>query len=411
MNPNTIRWIDVNMGRLICGVLTWWRSLMLLFAGKFKPQEPQKILFIKFIEQGATVLANSAIQKAVDKVGKENVYFCVFEENAPVIEVLNLLPKENVLVLRPDSFFLFLGEVVRTLFLIRKLKIDTTIDMEFFSRASAIFAYMSGARNRVGLHRFTSEQPYRGNLMTHRVQHNPYFHTAIAYMMLVEALYEPFGEVPPLKVPVSNFIPEVPRFVPNAEERETVIGKIKTEAKGQAYSRIVLLNPNASDLLPLRKWPTDRFVALAHRLLKETDDTLIVLTGAPGEREKAEEICTEIGSPRLVSLAGKTTLRELFVLYTLSDLLVTNDSGPAHFASTTDVRIVVLFGPETPQLFGPLNAGVEVIWKNLGCSPCINAMNHRFSPCNNNVCMQEITMEEVWDRVHLSLQQPSLATL
>ncbi len=411
MNPNTIRWIDVNVGRLICWFLSLWRSVMGLFAGEFKPRAPQKIVFIKFIEQGATVLANSAIQKAVDKVGKENVYFCVFKENAPVIEVLELLPRANILVLNNDSLFQFLGEVLKTLWKIRKLGIDTTIDMEFFSRASAIFAYLSGARNRVGLHRFTSEFPYRGDLMTHRVQHSPYFHTAVAYMMLVEALYEPFGERPPLKVPADNFHPEVPQFLPLPEELQTVKTKLRTEAPGQNYSRIVLLNPNASDMLPLRKWPTDRFVELARRLLAETDDTLIVLTGAPGERPKAEEICTNIGSPRLISMAGKTTLRELFVLYTLSDLLVTNDSGPAHFASTTDVRIVVLFGPETPQLFGPLGDGVEVIWKGLGCSPCVNAMNHRFSPCNNNLCMQTITTDEVWQKVVSSLQQPSFAKL
>ena len=50
-------------------------------------------------------------------------------------------------------------------------------------------------------------------------------------------------------------------------------------------------------------------------------------------------------------LAGKTTLRQLLVLYTLAEVLVTNDSGPAHFATLTRIRVVMLFGPETPELF------------------------------------------------------------
>ena len=50
-------------------------------------------------------------------------------------------------------------------------------------------------------------------------------------------------------------------------------------------------------------------------------------------------------------------MRELLTLYTLADVLVTNDSGPAHFASLTPVHTVVLFGPETPLLFGSRSAG------------------------------------------------------
>ena len=61
--------------------------------------------------------------------------------------------------------------------------------MEFFSRASAIFAFLSGAANRVGLHRFTGELPYRGDLMTHRIQYLPHLHIAMQYLILVEALF------------------------------------------------------------------------------------------------------------------------------------------------------------------------------------------------------------------------------
>jgi ADP-heptose:LPS heptosyltransferase len=59
-----------------------------------------------------------------------------------------------------------------------------------------------------------------------------------------------------------------------------------------------------------------------------------------------------------------------------------------------------LFGPETPALFGPLGRHTHVIWGELSCSPCVNVLNHRFSPCNDNVCMQRITVEQVYAEVN-----------
>ena len=98
-------------------------------------------------------------------------------------------------------------------------------------------------------------------------------------------------------------------------------------------------------------------------------------------------------------MAGKTTLRELLVLYCLADVLVTNDSGPAHFATLTSIRVITLFGPETPALFGARTPTARIIWKNLPCSPCVSAYNNRLSTCTNNLCMQEITVEEVFNAV------------
>jgi len=103
-------------------------------------------------------------------------------------------------------------------------------------------------------------------------------------------------------------------------------------------------------------------------------------------------------------MAGETTLRQLIVLYTMADVLVTNDSGPGHFSSMTDITSIVLFGPETPAVFGPLGRQTRIVRSDLACSPCVNAFNHRFSPCNNNVCMQMIEVEEVYRLVRDRLE-------
>ena len=61
----------------------------------------------------------------------------------------------------------------------------------------------------------------------------------------------------------------------------------------------------------------------------------------------------------------------------------------------TDIDSLVLFGPETPQLWGPLGRRAHVLWAGLACSPCIHPLNYRFSPCQEPLCMSEITVAEV----------------
>jgi len=159
---------------------------------------------------------------------------------------------------------------------------------------------------------------------------------------------------------------------------------------------IIILNPNASDLLPLRKWEKQKFIELGKKIITENENARIIISGAPSEQADAEDICRQIGSDNAISFAGKTTLRELLTLYSLSHILITNDSGPGHFSALTNIKTIILFGPETPKLFGPISPNAQVIWKELACSPCVNVFNHRFSPCNNNVCMKTITVDEVY---------------
>lgn len=404
MTPTTMTAIDRWAGRPLCAALTLVRKAARLWPFRGPRPPLRKILFIKMAEQGATVLAYRALCRAVEMVGRENVYFWVFEENRPVLDLLGVIPPENVITVRSDNLVVFALDILRSLARIRRLGIDATVDMEFLARAPAIFAFLTGAARRAGLHRFTVEGPYRGDLLTHRVQHNPYHHAATAYYVLVEALQSSEHETPLPKrsPPTADWAP--PRFVAAEEERRRVLEILAREGGGPPRAPIILLNPNASDLLPLRKWPTERFVELGKRLLAGHPSATLVVTGAPSERPSAEAIAARI-DPRVISLAGKTSLRELFVLYTIADVLVTNDSGPGHFASMTDVDAIVLFGPETPALFRPLGAHSHVLWAGLACSPCINPFNHRISPCNDNVCMQAIDVDQVYAKVSAVLAE------
>ena len=382
------RWVGVP----VCWLLSVVRHLV---PGAANRHPPRKVLIVKFAEQGSTVLAYEALRRAVDMVGPENVYFLAFEENRFILDLLDLIPPGNVITFRRDGFGRLVIGTLRALGRIRRLGVDAAIDMEFFSRISAAVTYLTGATRRVGFHAHFGAGPYRGDLMTHRVPFNPYLHASQTFQVLVDALAADPDALPTLDEPPRRT--SLPAFTPRPAEAEEVRAILRAACGGLAPGPLVLLNPNASDLLPLRRWATERYVELARRLLDRFGEITVALTGAPDEAEAVAAVAARVGSPRCVSLAGRTTLRQLLVLYTLSELLVTNDSGPAHFAALTDINVITLFGPETPALFAAPSPRNTPLWAGLACSPCVNAYNNRQSPCRNNLCMQRITVEQVFE--------------
>ena len=73
--------------------------------------------------------------------------------------------------------------------------------------------------------------------------------------------------------------------------------------------RLIAINPNASKLISIRKWPLDRYAQLVARLLEDPRN-VCAITGLASEREDARFILDRVKSDRLVDLTGKTSLRE-----------------------------------------------------------------------------------------------------
>ena len=395
-NARILQKIDGTLGVAVCFFLTVIRRIGDVFAGPGQ-QKPSNVLFLKLAEQGSTVLAHEAIRRAVDRFGARNVYFLLFEENRFILDLLGLVPPENVLTIRTRSPWQMVTSCLARLVEIRRLGIEACIDMEFFARFTAALAWMTGARVRAGFHGYFGEGPYRGDLLTHRVLYNSHLHTSSTFSSLVMALDGQADQFPtfPVKPPPGS---APPLFEPGAEER-AVVESLLHSLRPEGCPRLILLNANASDLLPLRKWNEDNYLELARRLLAEFDDVCIGFTGAPEEAEKVTALVRSLASPRVFCLAGRTTLRQLLIVYGLADVLVTNDSGPAHFATLTPIDVVTLFGPETPLLFGAPTPRNHAIWAGLACSPCVNALNNRQTACRNNLCMKMITVDQVFETV------------
>jgi ADP-heptose:LPS heptosyltransferase len=392
----TLQHADRRIGVPLCAFLTLTRKI--IEPRRPGARQPAKILFVKFAEQGSSVLAYPAICRANELVGRENVYFVVFADNRFVLDVMEIIPLENVITIPTRSPFALALGTLRAVLRARNIGIDAVVDMEFFTRFSALFTFMTGAKSRVGFHTFFGDGPYRGDLMTHRLIYNPHIHTSQMFEVMVEALTRD-----PAALPTFEFIPPAdqhfPVFRAHPNERAEVDALLQRENPRLGDAPLILLNPNASDLLPLRRWPLPRYVELARKLLERYPDLFVAFTGAPAEAEAINRLVDNVGSDRAIGLAGKTTLRQLLVLYTRSVILVTNDSGPAHFASMTPIHVVTLFGPETPALFAARSPNASALWAGIACSPCVNAANNRQSVCQNNLCMQAITVEQVFEKI------------
>src|SRR5437667_6298072 len=167
----TDRWIGVPL----CAVLTLLRRIF-ESVGLPGPRQVQRILFVKFAEQGSTVLAYPAIRRAIEMVGRENVYVVVFEDNRFILDAMEIIPEGNVITIATNSVFGLATGALRAVLQVRKIGIDAVVDMEFLTRFSAILTFMTGAKSRVGFHTFYVAGPYLGDFMTHRFLYNSHYH-------------------------------------------------------------------------------------------------------------------------------------------------------------------------------------------------------------------------------------------
>jgi ADP-heptose:LPS heptosyltransferase len=392
---DTMRFVDRYAGQPVCWLLTLIRIAVSPF-GRRVPPRPRKVLIIKFSEMGSTVLACPAFAELERHIAGLELLFLTFSTNRPMMDRLGT--PGRVFEIDVSSAWRLILSSASAIARLRRERIDTSIDLDFFSRLSAIFAYLVCRGNRVGFHRFTGEGLGRGGLLTHRVMYSPHVHTSAAFLALARALLSPDPDGLSVREPVDPSRLTLPEYRPGPAAAEAV-RRTLSDAGIPADARLVLVNPNSSDLFPLRRWPLERFAEFSARLVARYSDVALVITGTESERQDAQAILDRVHSPRCVSFAGRTTFAELLALYGAAAVLVTNDSGPAHFAALLRLPSVVLFGPETPALYSPLNPNARCLYAHYTCSPCVSVYNAKKSPCTRSVCLEAISVDEVLSNV------------
>ncbi len=121
---------------------------------------------------------------------------------------------------------------------------------------------------------------------------------------------------------------------------------------------LVALNPGAN-WLP-KRWPVEYFRELARRLVQDYS-VQVVVTGGKSDERLGSNIVGDSKTSGVVSLCGKTNLRELGALFSLCRLVISNDSGPLHIAAGVGANVLGIFGPTDPKLTGPLGKGKNIV--------------------------------------------------
>jgi heptosyltransferase-2 len=190
-------------------------------------------------------------------------------------------------------------------------------------------------------------------------------------------------------------------FVDKSEKKSL---RAKLSELFHADGPIVILVPGGA-FGPSKCWPGNRFAKTADKLITDSNATVVISVASnPAEQKIARDICRLSkysaqlhgidSKSHLISLAEKpVTLGELKALFSMADLVITNDTGPRHIAVALKRKIVTLFGPNNPVWTNTNYENEVQIIGNVHCAPCHNPKCKK----NRRFCMESITVEMVYN--------------
>lgn len=147
----------------------------------------------------------------------------------------------------------------------------------------------------------------------------------------------------------------------------------------------IIIHPGAKD--SYKCWPAQNYIELGNRLKKERPAQILIGWG-PGEKELATQIASQIEDALI--LPEPLPLRIYAALIKLSNLLITNDTGPMHLACALKKPVISIFAPTQPKNCGPLNVPTAItLAKPRTCTPCLRRS------CYEPFCLRQISVSEV----------------
>ena len=148
-------------------------------------------------------------------------------------------------------------------------------------------------------------------------------------------------------------------------------------------------------------WPPEHFGRLAEMISCQWDCKIMLFIG-PGEQDLGHQI-VKLSRAKIINTGpDRVDLALLKPLIQRCRLLISNDTGPRHYAVAFGIPVVVIMGPTDPRY---TNANLEktiVLRREVECSPC-----HHKECAQHHSCMAEISPQEVKRAVEQLLQEHS----
>ncbi len=153
--------------------------------------------------------------------------------------------------------------------------------------------------------------------------------------------------------------------------------------------------------LTAKRWPIERYREIVYKLVHERN-AQVLLIGGPDDAALNSSLLHDLDVPEgsVLNLAGKTNFGESAVLLQRCKLFIGNDSSPMHLAAAVNIPVIAIFGPTSPQEYGPypLDDPKHIaLWRNPKGRPCF--FLGKMQLCADCTCMQSVTIADVWDAV------------
>ena len=319
----------------------------------------KKILVVKPSSLGDVVHSLPFLHVLKKKYPNAEVHWIIAKglegllESNPLISRIWVIEKDKWRAFKSLSFTLRnLNNLKKTL---QEEAFDIVIDLQGLLR-SGLLSYVSGAPVRIG---FREAREGAGLFYTHKIEGGKDIHAVDRYLKIAGFL----------GCDIKNIEP------PALKTGDIVQNKINYE--------YVVIAPGAR--WQTKKWHPECFGELAARLNLKS-----VVVGSSADIEIADQVVKN-SRGNAVSLAGKTSLKELIGIISRAKFVVTNDSGPMHIAAALNIPVFAIFGPTNPMRTGPYGKNNTVVKTKVSCAPCYK------KKCRSVKCMDSVSVEEVFN--------------
>ncbi len=334
-----------------------------------------KILIIKLSSIGDVVHTLPALYALRNAYPSAKIDWLVEEAASNILIGHPLL--NDVFTIRKRGWFRDFKGTYNVAKNIRALDYDIVLDFQGLFK-SGIWVFLSGGKRRIGFDK-SREMSYL--FLNERLPaYDPDKHAVDRYLDIIKYLKVNCSEV---KFPI-----------PISETEKKKVSDLLRANGIRNDEPFVIINHMARWKTKL--WDTEKFAGLCNEIMDRLACSVVIVGASYSEKNK--EIAS-LTNNRVADLTGKTTLKELAHLMSLSSAVITVDSGPMHIAAAMGVPVVAIFGPTAPWRTGPYGKIHSIIRKELPCSPCFS----RVCKGKDNICMKEIGISDVLPMVEAQL--------
>jgi len=339
-----------------------------------------KILILKPSSLGDVIHALPVLRLLKEHLPESEIYWWIEAGLAPLLEgdpdLAGLIQFNRRRWAQPKNWAKLWRDVQWT----RVQNFDWVIDLQGLAR-SAVFGWLANGQLSIGLEE--SREGARG------------FYDIVAPRspFATHAVDRYLGVLTLLKVPIHwdfQWLPAQPEVAASVRRKWTIDG-----------TRWVILQPGAR--WRNKRWPVESFAQFVSQFPGKANSVRFAILGGAEDRQLGMTIA-QASPERCLDLTGKLSLSEMLEWIRLSELMVTNDTGPMHAAAALRKPVVALFGPTEPRRTGPYGQIENVIQLALPCVPCMRPRCHYPLPLE---CLRALPVSTVLKRVEKHLAATS----